>query len=91
VEHDRLGVGVVEEIQDLLGPVPVVRVDRRHPRLERRVVRLEVLGAVVEVGGDLRLPSEPGGDQVGGERVRAPVEVAPGHDPIALYLSRRIG
>ncbi len=88
VEHDGLGVGVVEQVDDLLGSVPVVRVDRREAALERGDVGLEVLGAVVQVGRHLDLVVEPGVEQVGGEGVGAPVEVAPRDHPVALDLAR---
>ena len=69
VEHDRLGVGVVEQVDELVAAIAVVRVDRDHRRLERGDHRLHVLRAVVEVAGHLRLVPETGGDEVGGERV----------------------
>ena len=60
-------------------------------RLERGDHGLEVLGAVVEVARHLRLVPEPGGDQVGGQRVGAAVELAPRDDPVALDLARPVG
>ena len=80
VEHDGLGVGVVEQVVDLVGAVAEVRVDRHERALERGDHGLEVLGPVVQVAGDLRLVPEAGGDQVGGQRVGAPIELAPRDD-----------
>ena len=91
MEHDRLGVGVVEEVGDLLRAVPVVGVDRHHAGLERGDERLQVLDAVVQVAGDLRLVAEPGGHEVGGEGAGPPIELAPRDDPVALHLARPVG
>ena len=91
VEHDRLGVGVVEQVDDLFGPVPVVRVHRREAALERPDVGLEVLDAVVEVRGHLRLVLQAGVDEVGREGVRPPIELAPRHDPRSAHLARGVG
>ena len=90
VEHDRLGVGIVEEVRDLVGPVAVVGVERRQARLEGGHVRLEVLGTVVEVGAHLGLPSQTRLEQVGGQGVRPSVEVGPADDTVALHLARRV-
>ena len=88
VEHDGLGVGVVEQVDDLVGAVAVVRVDRRQAGLEGGDVGLEVLGAVVEVGRDLGLVAEAGVEEVGGQGVGPAVELAPRDHPVALDLAR---
>ena len=51
VVHDRGGVGVREQVFELLGHVAVVHVERGGPCLERPDHRLEVLVAVVQVDG----------------------------------------
>ena len=84
VEHHRLGVGVVEEVHELVAAVAVVGVDRDHRRLERGDHRLHVLGAVVEVAGHLGLVPEPTGHEVGGERRGPPIDVAPRDHPLAV-------
>ena len=74
VEDHGLGVGVVEQVDDLVRPVAEVRVDRHHRRLERGDDDFEVLDAVVQVAGDLRLVAEPSRQQVGSERVGVSVD-----------------
>ena len=69
VEHDRLGVGVVEEVAQLVLDVAVVHVDRHRAELERGEHALEVLDAVVEVERDV----VAGADAEPGEVVREPV------------------
>lgn len=91
MEHDGLGVGVVEQVGDLVRAVAVVGVHRRHRHLERRGHRLEVLDAVVQVAGHLGALADAGRDEVGGERVRSLVELAPGDHPVAVDLARPIG
>src|SRR5437588_6000 len=91
VEPDRLGVGVVEEVGDLLGPVAVVGVDGDEAGLEGGHVGLQVLRAVVEVGGELGLPGQAGVEQIGGQPVGPAVELAPGDDPFTLELARGVG
>ena len=49
VEDDRHGVGVVPEVRQLVGSVPVVRVHRCEASLVRRVGDLQVFRAVVQV------------------------------------------
>ena len=69
VEHDRLGVGVVEQVLQLVFDVPVVHVDRHRAQLVRREHRLDVLDAVHEVDGHVIA----GADAVRGEVVREAV------------------
>ena len=59
MEHERLGVGVVEEVPELLVEVPIVHVHRHAAHLERGVLRFEVLVAVVEEQPDLGVVTEP--------------------------------
>ena len=68
VVHQRLGVGVVEQVPQLVVEVAVVDVDGHAAHLERPVLGLEVLVAVVQVEPDLRIGSEAGG----GDRRRRP-------------------
>ena len=63
VEHERFGVGVVEQVPQLVVEVAVVDVDRDAAHLERAELRLEVLVAVVEVQPDLAVGSESGRDE----------------------------
>ena len=70
VEHDGLGIGVVEQVEDLLRPVAEVGVHRDGGDLEGGDHRLHVLRAVVQVAGHLGLLTQSGGEEVGGERVR---------------------
>ena len=78
MEHERLGVGVVEQVPELLVEVPVVHVHRHAAHLERAVLRLEVLVAVVEEQRDLGVVTEPGRDVRGGEASGALVVLGPG-------------
>ena len=59
VEHDARGVGVVPQVVELVVAVAVVGVHRHHARLQDPECRLEVLGAVRQVVGDLVLLTEP--------------------------------
>ena len=59
VEEQGLGVGVVDQVRELVLEVAVVHVDRHAAHLERRVHAFAVLVAVVEVRRDLRVRSEP--------------------------------
>ena len=90
MEDDCLGVGVVEEIEQLLGLVAVVGVDRGQARLEGGIVGLQVLRRVVEIGRDLGLMAEPGLQQMRGQGVGPPVKVAPADDPLSADLGRTI-
>ena len=91
MEHDGLGVGVLEQVVDLLGPVPEVGVDRRHARLERRQIGLEVLGRVEEIGRHLGLMCQAGGEQVGCQAVGPAVEVGPCQAVLTLHLTLSVG
>ncbi len=91
MEHHRLGVGVVEEVGDLVWPVSVVGVERHQAGLERGHVGLEVGGIVVEIGGDLRLLVQPGRQEIGSQGVGPPIEVVPGVDRVAEDLDRPTG
>ena len=53
VVQEDLGVGVLEQVQQLVVEVAVVDVDRDRAHLQRGEERLAVLGAVVQVLGDL--------------------------------------
>ena len=63
VEHHRLGVGVVEQVDQFVGDIAVVGVDRHEAGLEGGEVGLEVFRRVVEIGRDLGLPAQPGVQQ----------------------------
>ena len=90
VEHHSLGVGVVEQVGHLIGAVPIVRIHRCHGHLERGHHRFEVLGAVVEVTGNLALMPQSGGHEVGGERIGTSIELAPGDHAVADDLTRMV-
>ena len=55
MEHERLAVGVLEQVEQLVVKVAVVDVDRDVAPLEGGELRLGVLDAVVEVEPDLRV------------------------------------
>ena len=67
VEHERLGVRVVQEVRELVVQVAVVDVDRHRPRLEPAELRLQVLVGVVEVEADLAVRPQAGRRQRAGE------------------------
>ncbi len=91
VEHDGDDVGVVPQVDQLVGGVAVVGVDGRQPGLERAERRLEVLGRVVEVLGDLVLLGDAGVEQRGGDAVGPPVELGPRRRPPGVTLGQRVG
>ena len=59
--HDRLGVGVVEEVAELARGVAEVDVHGHRAEQQRGVERLEVLGAVGEIDGHAITGSDVGG------------------------------
>ena len=91
VEHERLGVGVVEQVPELLVEVAVVDVDRDAAQLERGVLGLDVLVAVVQVEPDLRVRAEPGGRQRAGDACGPIVELRPGPGGVAVGDGGRVG
>jgi hypothetical protein len=90
VEHHGLGVGVVEQIDQLVGDVAIVGVDRDEARLERREIGLEVFGGVVEIGRDLGLPAESDLQKPRRQGVGPAVEIGPGQAPLAMDLRRAV-
>lgn len=84
VEHNDLGVGVVEEVDQLLAAIAVVGINRRKAGLEGGEVDLKVLRAIEEIGCDLGVGADPAGQEVGGEGVSPGVKPAPGNHPVAL-------
>jgi hypothetical protein len=62
VHDDGAGLGVVEQVEQFLGHVAVVDVERGDPGLERSEHRLEVLVAVVEVDREVVLPALVAGE-----------------------------
>ena len=77
VEDDAARVGVVPQVEQLVGGVSVVRVDRDKRALERREHRLHVLRAVVQVLSDGLLALEPGVEQPLRDAVGAAVGFSP--------------
>ena len=75
LDDDRLDVGVLEDVAQLVGDVPVVDVDRDEPRLERAEERLDPLGAVPAVDRHLGAGFETQTEQVVRDAVRALVEL----------------
>ncbi len=85
VEDEHLGVGVLEQIGELVLEVPVVHVHVHRPGLQRPVHGLQELVAVVQVERDFRARL----DAVRGESRREPrrslVEGLPRVSPVALH------
>ena len=84
VKHDHLGVGVLEEVRELVRGVAVVHVGGDGPQLEGGEQRLEVLVRVIEIERDLRVG--PQAERTEGPRQprRPLVELPPGAPPLAL-------
>jgi hypothetical protein len=61
VVHQRLAVGVVEQVLEFVAEVTEVHVHRDAALLERAVMRLEVLVRVVEVEAHLVVGAETRG------------------------------
>ena len=73
MEQQRLGIGVVEQVDELVFEVAVVHVHGDAAHLERGVDAFGVLVAVVHVRRDLRVRPEAGGGEArrrGGRRAR---------------------
>jgi hypothetical protein len=75
VEQEDLGVGVVEQVGELVVELAVVDVDVDGPRLEGGELRLEVLVGVEEVERDRPPPrrlrcSSPSREPTQGSRIR---------------------
>ena len=89
-KHEDLGVGVVEQVEQLVVGVAVVHVDRDAAHLERRVLRDHVLDAVVEVERDLRVGLQAEVDERLRETSRLLVVLAPRHPLVAVDQRRPI-
>ena len=85
VEHEYLGLAVVEEILQLLVDVAVVDVHRDRAALERPVLGHEVLGAVVEVQCHLAIGWNAGPLEGRSKAGRCLVELPIGHPASALH------
>ena len=90
VEHECLGIGVVEEVPQLVVEVPVVDVDRHAANLECPVLRLEVLVPVVHVQPDLGVMTKTGRGVRGGESCGAVVVLGPCPDRGSVHHSGRL-
>ena len=94
VEHDRLGVGVVEQVPQLLLDVAVVHVDGDGSELESRQHPLEVLGAVIEIESDVIAGADALLGEMVGEAIRPLVGLGVGQAPVAaderLALGNRV-
>ena len=91
MEDHGAGIGVVPEVEQFVGGVPVVRVDRHERRLERGVHRLEVLRAVVEVLGHRLLTGQTGVEQVLGDAVGTTIDLTPGAAVLTVDQARCVG
>ena len=91
VEHDGDHVGVVPQVDELVGGVAVVGVDHGEADLERGEERLQVLGRVVQVLRDLVLFRGTGCEQRRGDAVGATVELRPRERAVALLLREGVG
>ena len=91
MEHDGAGVGVVPQVEQLVGGVPVVGVDRSEGPLECAVHRLDVLRAVVQVLSDRLLTFEPGVEQVLRDAISSSVDFGPRTAVIAMDQAEGVG
>jgi hypothetical protein len=91
MEHNRLRVGVVEQVAQLFLDVPVVHVDGDGPELERRQHGFHVLDAVIEVEGDVVARTDALRLEVVGEPVRAVLGVGEGEPSIAAHERLVVG
>ena len=91
IEEHRLGVGVVEEVVQLLCCVTEVDVAGHRTDLETSVLRFEVLDAVVGEEPDLGAPLDSSGDQSGGEAAGVGVELGPRAASIAVHDRLGVG
>ena len=89
--HHRHGVGVVEEVDELLLDVPVVDVDRDRPQLVGGEHRLDELDAVVRVDRDVVALADALGGQVVGQAVRPLLQLGVGLLALAADQRRPIG
>ena len=91
VEHHDLGVGVVEQIGQLVVTVAIVDVERDHAGLVGGEGGGQVLGAVVQIAGDLGLAAGAGLDHGGSQGVGFAVKLSPRQNAITLDHGRPIG
>ena len=95
VVDDRGGVGVVEQVGELLVDVAVVDVHRHAAEQLRREERLEILGRVDQLDGDLVAGPQPVVVEGVGERTGAGRELAERRSPRAADdrepLGRQLG
>jgi hypothetical protein len=75
LDDDRLDVGVLEDVAQLVSDVAIVDVDRDEPGLERAEEGLDPLGTVPAVDRHLRTGFETQTEHVVGDAVRALVEL----------------
>jgi len=68
VEHEDLGVAVVQEVGEFIVQIPVVDVDRNGPVLERTVLGDQVLGTVMQVEGNLAPSDTPSASMAAAKR-----------------------
>jgi hypothetical protein len=78
VEDHRHRIGVVPQVGQFFGGVAEVGVHRHEADLEHPEDALDVLGAVIEVMGDLVLLHDAVVEQELRQPIGAPVELGPG-------------
>ena len=91
MEHEGLGVGVVEQVPQLLVEVAVVHVHRYESLLHAGELGLEVLGGVVEEQPDLGVGLEAVGGERRGQPGGALLVRRPRQPPVAVDDRRRVG
>ena len=91
MEHECLGVRVLEQGGELTGLVPEVHVRRQRAQLRAGEQALHVLGAVVEEQRDVCARPDALGREPGRQTRRVVLELAPPHAPVALDDGGRVG
>ena len=91
MEDEDFGVGVVEQVGELVLEVAVVDVGRNRAHFEDRERRFDVLVAVVEIERDLRVGLDVECLQRAREPCRPVVELAPGDPPVTLDERELVG
>ena len=91
VEHQRFGVGVLEQRGELAGFVPEVHVRRQRAQLRTGERALHVLGAIEEEQRDVRARPDAVGRELGSQAGGVVLDVAPRHAPLTLDDGGRVG
>ncbi len=91
VVHEHLGVGVVDQLHELVAEIAEVDVGRDRPELRQCEEQLHVLRGVVQEERDLRVLPHPVRGERGRETRRPVLHVAVRDPPLALHDGRRVG